>query len=125
MGLIAWLPCLVVLLVAVPALPPGPARGNRFDSGYGDRYYGRRNRGGGSGCAQYGDGRGNHRQYHQGRLLHAVGASRGTIHGNGNGNHTVLVQYTQQTNYAAATPRSETFTVTPALVTLSLTPSSW
>jgi hypothetical protein len=37
----------------------------------------------------------------------------------------VLVQYAQQTNYAAATPRSETFTVTPAPVTLSLTPSSW
>jgi len=41
------------------------------------------------------------------------------------GTHTVIVAYAQQTNYAAATPQTETFTVTPAPVNISLTPSSW
>ena len=41
------------------------------------------------------------------------------------GTHTVIVAYSQQTNYAAATSQAETFTVTPAPVNVSLTPSSW
>jgi hypothetical protein len=41
------------------------------------------------------------------------------------GTHTVIVAYPQQTNYAAATSQTETFTVTPAPVNVSLTPSSW
>jgi hypothetical protein len=41
------------------------------------------------------------------------------------GTHTIIVAYAQQTNYAAATSQNETFTVTPAPVNVSLTPSSW
>jgi streptogramin lyase len=41
------------------------------------------------------------------------------------GTHTVIVAYAQQTNYAAATSQTETFTVTPAPVNVALTPSSW
>ncbi len=41
------------------------------------------------------------------------------------GTHKVIVAYAQQTNYAAATPQTETFTVTPAPVNVSLTPSSY
>ncbi len=41
------------------------------------------------------------------------------------GAHTVIVSYGQQTNYASATSQTETFTVTPAPVDVSLTPSSW
>jgi hypothetical protein len=41
------------------------------------------------------------------------------------GNHTVLITYPQQTNYAAAAPNSQTFTVTPAPVNVALTPSAW
>ena len=41
------------------------------------------------------------------------------------GTHTVIVAYAQQTNYAAATSQTETFTVTSAPVNISLTPSSW
>ncbi|MGA2350388.1 MAG: Ig-like domain repeat protein [Terracidiphilus sp.] len=41
------------------------------------------------------------------------------------GTHKVVVGYAQQTNYAAATPQTETFAVTPAPVNVSLTPSSW
>jgi len=41
------------------------------------------------------------------------------------GTHTVIVAYAQQTNYAAATSQTETFTVTSAPVNISLMPSSW
>jgi len=41
------------------------------------------------------------------------------------GTHAVILAYAQQTNYAAAPSRTETFTVTPAPVIVSLTPSSW
>ena len=41
------------------------------------------------------------------------------------GNHTVQVAYAQQTNYAAAGPVTENFTVAPAQVQVALTPSSW
>jgi len=41
------------------------------------------------------------------------------------GTHTVILAYAQQTNYTSATPQTETFTVTPAPVNVSLTPSSW
>lgn len=41
------------------------------------------------------------------------------------GSHTLVVSYAQQTNYAAAKSQTETFTVTSAPVTVSLTPSSW
>ena len=41
------------------------------------------------------------------------------------GNHTVTIGYAQQTNYAAATAQAESFTVTPAPVNVSLTPSTW
>jgi sugar lactone lactonase YvrE len=40
------------------------------------------------------------------------------------GTHKVVVSYAQQTNYAAGTPQTETFTVTPAPVIVSLTPST-
>jgi Bacterial Ig-like domain (group 3) len=40
------------------------------------------------------------------------------------GRHTVVVSYAAQTNYAAATPQKESFTVTLAPVNISLTPSS-
>ncbi len=41
------------------------------------------------------------------------------------GSHSVTIDYAQQTNYAAAAPKTPTFTVTPAPVVVSLTPSSW
>jgi hypothetical protein len=41
------------------------------------------------------------------------------------GTHTVIIAYERQTNYAAAKSQTETFTVTPAPVIVSLTPSSW
>jgi len=41
------------------------------------------------------------------------------------GTHAVVISYAQQTNYAAAPSQTETFTVTPAPVIVSLTPSSW
>jgi len=41
------------------------------------------------------------------------------------GNQSVVISYAQQTNYAAATPQTENFTVTAAPVQVSLTPSTW
>ncbi len=41
------------------------------------------------------------------------------------GNRNVVLGYAQQTNYAAATPQTENFTVTAAPVQVSLTPSTW
>jgi hypothetical protein len=41
------------------------------------------------------------------------------------GQHQVVVSYAAQGNFAAATPQTESFTVTPAPVLVSLTPSSW
>lgn len=41
------------------------------------------------------------------------------------GSHQVVVAYAQQTNYAAATPQTETFSVAAAPVNVALTPSSW
>ncbi len=41
------------------------------------------------------------------------------------GNHSVVVRYPAQTNYAAATPQSKSFSVTPAPVIVLFTPSSW
>jgi hypothetical protein len=41
------------------------------------------------------------------------------------GRHSVIISYAAQTNYAAAKPVSESFTVTPAPVNVQLTPSSW
>ncbi|MGA2888236.1 MAG: sugar-binding protein [Terracidiphilus sp.] len=41
------------------------------------------------------------------------------------GTQVVVISYAQQTNYAAAAPQTETFTVTPAPVNVALTPSSW
>jgi hypothetical protein len=41
------------------------------------------------------------------------------------GTHKVIIGYAQQTNYAAGTSQTETFTVTAAPVIVSLTPSSW
>ncbi|MGA9672085.1 MAG: Ig-like domain-containing protein, partial [Terracidiphilus sp.] len=41
------------------------------------------------------------------------------------GSHSVTIAYAQQTNYAAAKSQAETFTVTPAQVIVSLTPSTW
>jgi polygalacturonase/sugar lactone lactonase YvrE len=40
------------------------------------------------------------------------------------GNHSVVIGFAQQTNYAAAASQTENFTVTPAPVTVSLTPSA-
>jgi hypothetical protein len=41
------------------------------------------------------------------------------------GNQSLVIGYAQQTNYAAATPQTEAFTVTAAPVQVSLTPSTW
>jgi len=41
------------------------------------------------------------------------------------GNHNIVIGYAQQTNFAAATPQTENFTVTSAPVQISLTPSTW
>jgi hypothetical protein len=41
------------------------------------------------------------------------------------GTHSVLINYAAQTNYAAAKPVNESFTVTTAPVIVQLTPSSW
>jgi hypothetical protein len=41
------------------------------------------------------------------------------------GNHQVTLAYAQQTNYAAATPQTKSFTVTPAAVNVALTPSTY
>ena len=41
------------------------------------------------------------------------------------GNQNVVIGYAQQTNYAAATPKTENFTVTPAPVNVALTPSTY
>jgi sugar lactone lactonase YvrE len=41
------------------------------------------------------------------------------------GNHSLVIAYAQQTNYAAAGPITENFTVSPAAVYVQLTPSSW
>jgi hypothetical protein len=41
------------------------------------------------------------------------------------GNQNVVVAYTQQANYAAASPQTENFVVTAAPVNVSLTPSTW
>jgi polygalacturonase/sugar lactone lactonase YvrE len=41
------------------------------------------------------------------------------------GNQSVTIAYAQQTNYAAATPKTESFTVTPAPVNVQLTPSTY
>jgi len=41
------------------------------------------------------------------------------------GNHSVVIAYAQQTNYAAAGPITENFTVSSAAVNVALTPSSW
>ena len=41
------------------------------------------------------------------------------------GSQSVVIGYAQQTNYAAAAPQTESFTVTPAPVNVSLTPSTY
>ncbi len=41
------------------------------------------------------------------------------------GSHNVAIAYAQQTNYAAATAQTESFTVTPAPVNVGLSPSTW
>ena len=41
------------------------------------------------------------------------------------GTHSVLISYAAQTNYAAAKPVSESFTVSSAPVVVQLTPSTW
>jgi sugar lactone lactonase YvrE len=41
------------------------------------------------------------------------------------GNHSVVIAYAQQTNFAAAAPQTESFTVTPAPVNVALTPSTY
>jgi hypothetical protein len=41
------------------------------------------------------------------------------------GNHTIVVKYGAQTNYAAGTPKTQIFTVTPAPVVIHLVPSAW
>jgi hypothetical protein len=43
----------------------------------------------------------------------------------GAGQHTVKINYTRQGNYAAAGPSAQVFTVTPAPVNVSVTPSAW
>lgn len=41
------------------------------------------------------------------------------------GNHTIVVNYAAQTNYAAAGPKTQQFSVTPAPVIVQFNPSSW
>lgn len=41
------------------------------------------------------------------------------------GNHSLVISYPAQTNYAAAGPINEPFTVTPAPVNVQVTPSAW
>ena len=41
------------------------------------------------------------------------------------GNHSLVVSYPAQTNYAAAGPKTQNFTVSPAPVRIQLTPSTW
>jgi len=41
------------------------------------------------------------------------------------GTHSLSVSYAAQTNYAAAGPKVQSFTVTPAPVVVQLTPSAW
>lgn len=41
------------------------------------------------------------------------------------GNHGLVVSYPAQTNYAAAGPKTQNFSVTPAPVQIQLTPSTW
>jgi hypothetical protein len=41
------------------------------------------------------------------------------------GNQSVVIGYAQQTNYAAAASQTENFTVTPAPVNVSLSPSTY
>jgi hypothetical protein len=41
------------------------------------------------------------------------------------GNHSLTVSYPAQTNYAAAGPKVQNFTVTPAPVVVQFTPSAW
>jgi hypothetical protein len=41
------------------------------------------------------------------------------------GSHSVMISYLQQGNFAAASPQTEIFSVTPAPVGVALTPSSW
>jgi len=41
------------------------------------------------------------------------------------GSHSVTISYLQQGNFAAASPQTETFSVTPAPAGVALTPSSW
>ena len=53
------------------------------------------------------------------------GAAQFTITKPNVGTHTVIVGYAQQTNYAAAKSQTDTFTVAPAPVNVSLTPSTW
>jgi hypothetical protein len=66
---------------------------------------------------------------YNGRTPIAVPLSNGnaqfTIANPAVGNQSLVIGYAQQTNYAAATPQTENFTVTPAPVQVSLSPSTW
>lgn len=53
-----------------------------------------------------------------------AGNAKIAIPGPAVGSHQLVVSYGQQTNYAAATPQSMSFSVWPAPVTVSLTPST-
>ncbi|MGB6695545.1 MAG: Ig-like domain repeat protein [Terracidiphilus sp.] len=53
------------------------------------------------------------------------GSAQFTITKPAAGNQSVVIGYAQQTNYAAAASQTENFTVTPAPVNVSLTPSTW
>jgi arabinogalactan endo-1,4-beta-galactosidase len=53
------------------------------------------------------------------------GNARFTITEPAAGSHSVVIGYAQQTNFAAATAKTESFTVTPAPANVALTPSSW
>jgi hypothetical protein len=55
----------------------------------------------------------------------ANGNAQFTITGPPAGSHSVVLAYAQQTNYAAAPTQTENFTVTPAPINVSLTPSTW
>ena len=48
-----------------------------------------------------------------------------TVHKPAVGNHTIIVNFPAQTNYAAAPSSTENFSIVPAPVYVALTPSSW
>jgi sugar lactone lactonase YvrE len=58
-------------------------------------------------------------------VLLSTGSAQFTLTRPNAGTHHVVISFAQQTNYAAASPQTESFTVVPAAVNVALTPSSY